>query len=320
MKNFLPITLVIPTYNRGDLITETIHSAISQTLPFYEIIVVDDGSTDYTPNILRKFQSHVRVIRTPNRGVQEARNTGVYASDTDLISLLDSDDLLEPYFVQSVSEWMTKNEAADVLYVNFCTFDETGIHSDKFSLAPAGFFEGAKYDGAFLTNIPDLYRRSLKFQPFFPSGSVLRKQFFRHIGGYNSKFNGVGAEDWEFTLRAIDSGRVAACSTPLTKIRKHSGNDSRDSIRMSLGESQILEYCLKAHSAASTLQSEILDSIEKRKRDAFDGAFAIGNFAQADSILKQMRFTPRGIKLFLKWFIMSMPATLRSAIWRATQI
>jgi glycosyltransferase involved in cell wall biosynthesis len=72
-----PITLVIPAYNRSQLITETLNSALNQSLRFQEIIVVDDGSTDDTPDTLAKFGDRITVVRTPNQGVQVARNIGI---------------------------------------------------------------------------------------------------------------------------------------------------------------------------------------------------------------------------------------------------
>lgn len=320
METANSITLVIPTYNRGNLIAETIKSAINQTVPFAKIIVVDDGSTDNTSAVLSKYSCNISVIRTENRGVQEARNCGVLSSSTELIALLDSDDLLEPNFVELMLNWMSRNTNVDIAFANFITFDHTGNHKPKLTFAPSEFFEGAKFDDNFIFDIPDLYRRSLNFQPFFPTGTVVRKEFFIKIGGYNPIFNGVGAEDWEFTLRAIENGEIAVCTTPLTKIRKHFGNDSRDALRMSLGESYILEFALKHHSRASSLQYDIIFSINKRRLDAFNTAFARGDFIQANSIIDQIKNPPRKLKFFIKRLIASMPSTLRKPLWMLTQI
>ena len=84
------IALVIPTYNRGDLIAETLDSALAQTRPFDQIVVVDDGSTDNTATVVAGYGDRVRYIHIANQGVQGARNSGVAAVSTALVALSDS--------------------------------------------------------------------------------------------------------------------------------------------------------------------------------------------------------------------------------------
>src|SRR5579859_6937798 len=87
------ISVVIPSYNAARWIRETLASAIDQTDDF-EIIIVDDGSTDGTSEIVEREFPWVRLIRTPNRGASYARNTGTEAASGDFIQYLDADDLL----------------------------------------------------------------------------------------------------------------------------------------------------------------------------------------------------------------------------------
>jgi len=316
----LAITLVIPAYNRGDLVGETIDSALAQTLPFEEIIVVDDGSTDNTPSVIAGYGPRVRYIRIPNQGVQAARNEGVNAANTELVALSDSDDILKPAFAKITAGWMNAHPEIDILFCNFRTFDETGPHpEDKFALGPPDFFAGARQQNEFRTDIPELYRRSLHYQPFFPTGTVFRKAFFSRIGGYDRTFRGVGAEDWEFTLRAIALGRPAAYTVPLARIRKHARNISRDSLRQVLGEAAILKHGLKAHPGTTSIREEILDAIERRHRLAFDATFARGDFALAKTLAAQLRHTPRQIKYWVKRAVISLPRPFADPLWRLTQ-
>ena len=87
------VSVVIPTYNGARFIERTVLSALRQTYPHREIIVVDDGSTDDTPKILEKFKNDIICIRTPNGGVARAMNTGVLRAQGEWISFLDHDDL-----------------------------------------------------------------------------------------------------------------------------------------------------------------------------------------------------------------------------------
>jgi len=313
------ISLVIPTYNRGDLIAETIDSALRQELPFAEIIVVDDGSTDDTPAVLARFGDRIKVLRLPNGGVQRARNTGVAMASSPWIMLCDSDDLLLPQLNARLAHWLEADPACDAIYCNFVTFAGATEHPDKLSQAPAGFFDGARRSGDVWHDIPDLYARTVTFQPLFVSGNVVRKSLYEAIGGFSTGFNGVGGEDWEFTLRLIAHGRVALCAAPLVRIRRHAGNDSADSMRQERGCIRILEHVLQHHPVAAQYREHILRGIDKRRADVFAAAFAQGDFRLAAQDLAQLRTSPRDLRFRLKALITRLPAALRTPLWRATQ-
>ena len=313
------ISLVIPTYNRGHLIAETLDSALAQDPPFLEIIVVDDGSTDDTTAVLAPYADRVQLLGGPNGGVQLARNRGVAAARGAYIALCDSDDLLEPGYVGAMQAWLRDHPECNSIYSNFATFDERGVHADKFSSAPAGFFDGATRIGAFWYGMPDLYRRILGFQPLFPSGNVIRRTLYADIGGYDSRFNGVGAEDFEFALRLVEAGHTAVCATPMIRIRRHGANDSTDNVRQVHGTIQILQFALAHHRSAAQYRPDILDSIDERSLDVFNGAFARGMFDLARQMLALMRHAPADRKFKVKAAITRLPALLRQPLWRLTQ-
>src|SRR5512133_2013893 len=97
------LSLVIPTYNRGPLIERTIASALAQEVPFSEIVVVDDGSTDDTIARVGRFGDSITLLRLDWGGVQQARNRGVAACSTSHVALCDSDDLLLPAFTRTIA-------------------------------------------------------------------------------------------------------------------------------------------------------------------------------------------------------------------------
>lgn len=321
MSNTVPtLSLVIPAYNRAALIGATIESALNQGLPFLEIIVVDDGSTDHTAEVLARYANKIQVIKLANGGVQNARNIGVAAASGDYVALCDSDDLLETNYVETISTWLAAHPGYDAVYSNFVTFDERGVHADKFSLAPSGFFAGASQTDGFWHDIPDLYLRTLSYQPLFSSGNVIHKGFYQRLGGYDVRFNGIGGEDWEFTLRVIGQGRVALCAMPLARIRKHGANDSADNIRTVSGCVHILEYALNEHPFSRPYRDAVLRGIDERRLDVFNGAFARGTFDVASDMLDRMRCRPQDRKFRLKAFITAMPGPLRRPLWRLTQM
>ena len=313
------VALVIPTYNRADLIAETIEAALAQSQPFSKIIVVDDGSTDNTAQVLSVYAGKIQIITTANQGVQAARNLGVLSAETEFVTLCDSDDLLEPDYVKVASGWMRQHCETDILYCNFTVFDQNGTQCDKFAAAPEHYFLGSVQSGDFYCAIPDLYVRTLTFQPFFSTGVTFRRDFYKRVGGFDVRFKGVGAEDWEFSLRAISVGNAVACKVPLSRVRKHAGNDSGDAIRMNLGEAVILEFGLKHHAGAAVYSTEILQSVDARRVRAFDGAFARGDFELAGSTLRLLREPPNSLKFRLKRFICWLKPGLRQKAWRLSQ-
>ena len=94
------VTVVIPTYNRASTIGATLDSVMSQTYRALEIVVVDDGSTDDTQQVLEAFSSHIINIRQGNQGVAAARNAGITGSSGSIVMFLDSDDLWFPHTVE----------------------------------------------------------------------------------------------------------------------------------------------------------------------------------------------------------------------------
>jgi len=111
-SNSLEVSVIIPTYNRGWILKEAIDSVLAQEFRDFELIVVDDGSTDNTPQILESYAQDLTVIRQPNRGVSAARNRGIVAANGRLISFLDSDDLWLPRKLSSQVNFFNSNPEA----------------------------------------------------------------------------------------------------------------------------------------------------------------------------------------------------------------
>jgi hypothetical protein len=193
------------------------------------------------------------------------------------------------------------------------------MQANKLDQCPSEFLSGAKIDEDFYTAIPDLYLRDLTFQPLFPTGCTLRRQFAMRLNGFDTKFNRVGAEDWEFTLRAILAGNVALSRQPLAQVRKHSGNDSGNATHMFSGEIRILEHSLAHHAGAAKYSQVINAGIDDRRVRIFDTAFADGNFDLTSQMLSQMASAPQSLKFWTKRFICQLPHGLRSRVWAMCQ-
>jgi glycosyltransferase involved in cell wall biosynthesis len=127
MTNHRPrVTALINTYNYGRYLPFAINSVLNQTYPNIEIIVVDDGSTDHTPDVLAHYAGRVRVVRTENGGQGHAFNVGIPLAQGDLLMLLDADDMWLPEKVERMVELAAKRPAAGMLYHRFQNIDRTG--------------------------------------------------------------------------------------------------------------------------------------------------------------------------------------------------
>jgi GT2 family glycosyltransferase len=319
MSDYFPVSLVIPTYNRAELVEKAIASALDQGPAFAEIIVVDDASTDDTVARLERFNGRITLIRSGRGGVQRARNTGVAACSTPYVALCDSDDLLKGEFTETLVRVLGERPDIDIWYSNFTPFSGEDVQADKLAGAPADFLEGAAHRTDYCTEIPELLKRVLGYQPFFPTGSVIKKDFYQAIGGYDPRFNGVGGEDFEFLLRAIAGGKLGYISRPLTSVRKHEGNDSRDTLRALRGEVQILEHALASHPGVEQYRAAILASINRRQREAFDIAYARGDFSVAKDTASHFKSAPTDSNFRIKNAISHFPPVIRDVAWRLSQ-
>ncbi len=116
------ISVIIPVYNAEPHLAETISSVLSQSRPPEEVIVVDDGSTDRTPEVAAQFQDRIRYLQQENQGPGAARNRGIQASQGDLLAFLDSDDLWAPHKLQTQVEALDKNPNAGLVFCHMTQF------------------------------------------------------------------------------------------------------------------------------------------------------------------------------------------------------
>ncbi len=130
------VSVVIPTYNRADLVADAIESVLAQTWPRTECIVVDDGSTDETARVLARYAGRVTCIRQENRGLAAARNAGARRARGALIGFLDSDDAWEPTLVERVVALFERDDDLGAVFVAEREIDEIGrplatVHSKR---------------------------------------------------------------------------------------------------------------------------------------------------------------------------------------------
>lgn len=131
---YVNVSVVIPTYNRGYCIKDAIESVLAQSFQSFELIVIDDGSTDDTVNIVKPYENHIRFIRQTNGGASVARNSGIMAANGKWVSFLDSDDLWSPNKLAIQVEDLEKYPDAVGHMVDAVLREPIGRHSTLFEL------------------------------------------------------------------------------------------------------------------------------------------------------------------------------------------
>jgi len=191
------VTVVIPTYNRRDLVREAIASVTAQSYPDFEVIVVDDGSDDGTAEVVQQFAG-VQYVYQQNRGVSAARNVGVARARGELIAFLDSDDLWQPH--KLAHQVALFEQYPDV---QICQTDEIWVRN---GVRVNPHHKHRKAGG-------DIFARSLELCLVSPSAAMLRRVLFERLGGFDETL--PACEDYDLWLRISARWPVPFIAMPL---------------------------------------------------------------------------------------------------------
>lgn len=190
--NNVPISVVIPTYNRENKILNSISSVLKQTLPPKEIIVVDDGSTDATVSKIQEtFSDKVQILLLEHKGVSHARNRGVENASGDWIAFLDSDDEWLSEKLERQWKHIEEHPETEILQSQ-----EIWIRNGRKVNPPTRL---SKKDG-------DIFEQSLEFCSVTPSSVLLKKELYQNQGGMDEKL--LACEDYDLWLRITSQTTV----------------------------------------------------------------------------------------------------------------
>jgi GT2 family glycosyltransferase len=194
----LVVSVIIPTFNRWPMIGEAVESVLSQSFGDFELIVVDDGSTDGTATELARFGSNLRILSTPRRGVSAARNLGASRAVGRYIAFLDSDDLWRPGKLARQTAFMDKHTEAQI-----CQTEEIWIR------------HGVRVNPKAVHRKPsgDIFLRSLDLCLVSPSAVMMKRELFQRVGGFDETF--PVCEDYDLWLRIAAELPIPLIPEPL---------------------------------------------------------------------------------------------------------
>ena len=211
-----PVSVIIPTHNRAGFLAQAIDSVLSQTYANFELIVVDDGSTDETQELLASYGKPLISLRQENRGPAAARNTGISAARHPLLAFLDSDDQFTRH---KLTLQVAAMETQPELLISHTqeTWIRNGQHLNQKK-------RHAKESG-------DIFARSLDLCVVGMSTVMARRELFDRVGLFDESF--PCCEDYELWLRASVAHPFLLVDAPLTV--KHGGREDQVSVQFKTG-------------------------------------------------------------------------------------
>jgi len=196
------VTVIIPLYNARDVIRQTVESVLAQTWKDYEIVVIDDGSSDGSGDIVKEFGDRIRYFRQTNAGVAKARNRGIAESKGQYIALLDHDDLWHPTKLEKQVFVLNQRPEIGMVITDVAHIDREG--------KPMGII------GRGHNTSETFARLFVRGYVPTPSAAMIRKAALDEVGGFDESFHSAGLDDHDLWPRIAESYEIFCIPEPLT--------------------------------------------------------------------------------------------------------
>ncbi len=264
----LQVSVVIPTFNYARYLGEAIESVLAQTYPAYEIIVVDDGSTDDTPAVVERYAGKIRGLRIANGGVSRARNTGVAAATGDLIAFLDADDHWQPRKLELQIATFLDHPNAGLIHTGSHVYDQgTGTSLCVFS-------PNRTVDLAELIRCCSVSASSV----------MVPRAILKRVGHFDEKL--VGTEDWDMWLRIALDHPVVGCPEVLVDYRSHEQSLSSNAHRQFQNSMAVLAKAEQLHSGDERCRKALGKARTQMRREYFRKLTSLGREAFREGRIK----------------------------------
>ncbi len=227
------VSIIVPCYNYGHLLSETLTNILEQSYVNWECIIVDDGSTDNTSSVAKEFvknHKQFNYVFQKNAGLSAARNTGLQHSKGSFIQLLDADDFIESNKLLSQIKVFIEHSISDIVYSEVRYFSSEQKSLRRFSMNDIDNPWMPKVDSS---NHQVLMSTLIDLNIFVVNAPLIRKSVFDRIGLFNTKL--IAVEDWEFWCRCAFQKinfRYDNSLGSMALVRFHEGSMSKNMKRM----------------------------------------------------------------------------------------
>jgi glycosyltransferase involved in cell wall biosynthesis len=236
------VSVVVATYNRGALLPETIESVLKQRFQDFELIIVDDGSTDQTQDVLRAYEDRIHYVHQENRGPSAARNLGVRHARAPWIAIQDSDDLCAAGHLETLHQYAAEHPEYGMIFANGAYV--TGKEHNRETIIPGRNSQRLAQEGVKLV---DLFDKSIvRLQ-----ASLISKKCYDAVGGHDESLR--ISMDLDLAFRIFMRYPVAYLNEVVFYYRKHEGNIGRNQELRLLENIRVIEKLLREFPQAGTM-------------------------------------------------------------------
>lgn len=262
------VSVIITTYNRAAMVVEAVESVLAQEITDFELIVIDDGSTDETEERLSVFESRLKYYQQENAGVSAARNRGLEIASAPLVAFLDSDDLWLPAKLQVQHKYLKKNPE-----IHICQTEEIWwrngrrVNPKKHHQKPSG----------------DIFRRSLDLCLVSPSAVMVRGSLLEKVGYFDEEL--PAAEDYDLWLRVSVEYPVVLLPSPL--VIKRGGHADQLSARSGIDRYRInaLEKLLQSGRLSTRQYKDTWKALQRKCQIYGEGCRKRGKIEEGERYL-----------------------------------
>lgn len=262
------VSIIVPTYNREKEISRAINSILQQTYEDYEIIIVDDGSTDHTRSVVEQIKDdRIRYIQLEqNQGAGHARNIGIQEARFDYIAFLDSDDEWMPDKLNlQMDKLLSSGEKFGMVY---CRMSGYQRHSDARFICPPMELKNEVLEG-------ELFDKLLLHNVIGTPTVLLRRECLEQIGGFKESL--LCLEDWELILRIAKEWKIGFVDKILVEVHKLDG-----SISTNVGGYLVTRCYMVSLYRKEMIEAGVLDQV---REDVLDRAKPFGLCDEMEELL-----------------------------------
>lgn len=238
------VSIITAAYNHVRFISQAVASVQSQTYRDFEHIVVDDGSSDGTADVLQTFRDKITYIRQENQGTHAAINAGIRASAGEYIAILDSDDAWLPSKLEHQMQRFEEFPSAGLVYSQAYIIDSEGALKDEEPLGKA------------ISDSQHAYKDLLRDNCIPVLTAVFKRTCIEEVGGFNESLRALS--DWDLWIRIADKWPVVFVPEPLALYRIHDNNTWHSLVRSGQVNKERLLLLRNAYTAITASNSEAI--------------------------------------------------------------
>jgi glycosyltransferase involved in cell wall biosynthesis len=294
------VDVIIPVYNSAPTVAESVESALGQTFTDFDVIAVDDGSTDTSAEVLSRYGALIRVLAQPNRGLSAARNAGVRLGTAEYVAFLDADDIWEPEMLERTVAALDRLPHSVLAYTDVTVVDSSGRPLNAALVSNS------------LGRAPQLEDLFVRLWPIMPSAVVMRRGVFDAVGGFSEAFRGLGYEDVFMWMRARELGEFAYLPEALVRWRFSTFPQQLKRARKERDSARVFERLVRErwHRSAAPL----IKARERAPRSIL-GYIGLRALAEGDrktarnAFARTIRFDPWRMRNYMRYLRTFLPPT-----------